>query len=103
FFFIGLLLFISSYTFAQEKEPKEINYTSERTSKNEEKYPGALIMYKVDNQVNFTHEGIKVRSDQAIFYKEDNFFRASGNVKMIAILNVLLPVMMMNSALLLLY
>ena len=83
FFFIGLLLFISSYTFAQEKEPKEINYTSERTSKNEEKYPGALIMYKVDNQVNFTHEGIKVWSDQAIFYKEDNFFRASGNVKMI--------------------
>ena len=40
-------------------------------------------MYKVENQVNFTHEGIKVWSDQAIFYKEDNFFRASGNVKMI--------------------
>jgi len=82
FFFIGFLLLCSSI-FAQKKEPKEINYTSERTSKNEEKYPGALIMYKVENQVNFTHEGIKVWSDQAIFYKEDNFFRASGNVKMI--------------------
>src|SRR5690625_8010269 len=40
-------------------------------------------MYKVENQVEFTHEGIKVWSDQAIFYKDDNFFRASGNVKMI--------------------
>ncbi len=83
FFFIGFLLLSGSAVFAQKKETKEINYTSERTSKNEEKYPGALIMYKVDNQVNFTHEGIKVWSDQAIFYKEDNFFRASGNVKMI--------------------
>jgi len=81
-FLMGLLLF-SIGSFAQQKEPKEINYTSERTSKNEEKYPGALIMYKVENQVEFTHEGIKVWSDQAIFYKDDNFFRASGNVKMI--------------------
>lgn len=80
---IGLFLLTSGWIFAQKEEPKEINYTSERTSKNEEKYPGALIMYKVDNQVNFTHEGIKVWSDQAIFYKEDNFFRASGNVKMV--------------------
>lgn len=82
-FFIGLCLLISGPGFAQKKEPKQIKYTSERTSKNEEKYPGALIMYKVDNQVNFTHEGIKVWSDQAIFYEKDNFFRASGNVKMI--------------------
>ncbi|HLS31487.1 MAG TPA: OstA-like protein [Flavobacteriaceae bacterium] len=82
-FFIGLFLLSCGWIFAQKKEPKEINYTSERTSKNEDKYPGALIMYKVDNQVNFTHEGIKVWSDQAIFYEEENFFRASGNVKMI--------------------
>lgn len=84
------ILFISIFLggligtgFAQNKETKEINYTSERTSKNEEKYPGALLMYKVNNQVTFDHEGIKVWCDQAIFYKDDNFFRASGNVKMV--------------------
>lgn len=82
---ILFILFIGAVNFlhAQQKEVKEINYTSERTSKNEEKYPGALIMYKVNNQVTFEHEGIKVWSDQAIFYKDENFFRASGNVKMI--------------------
>lgn len=83
FILIGLYLLGGGFIFAQKKEPKQIQYTSERTSKNEEKYPGALIMYKVNEQVNFVHEGIKVWSDQAIFYKEDNFFRASGNVKMI--------------------
>lgn len=80
----GVFLFCLHLSgFAQKEETKEINYTSERTSKNEEKYPGALLMYKVDQQVIFTHEDMKVWCDQAIFYKEDNFFRASGNVKMI--------------------
>lgn len=78
-----LLLYFSAPVFSQNKDDKEIEYTSERTVKNEDKYPGALIMYKVDNQVTFKHEGIKVWCDQAIFYKKDNFFRASGNVKMV--------------------
>lgn len=85
-FFIGLILCNASLLYAQKEqkeEPKKVNYTSERTSKNEEKYPGALLMYKVDNQVEFTHEGIKVWSDEAIFYQDENFFRASGNVKMV--------------------
>lgn len=74
----------SQYVSAQQEEqPKKIDYKSERTSKNEEKYPGALIMYKVDRQVEFTHEGIQVWCDQAIFYEDENFFRASGNVKMV--------------------
>src|SRR5699024_7532261 len=74
---------MSTSLYAQEKPDTEaIDYTSERTLKNEEKYPGALIMYKVNHQVTFTHKGIKVWSDQAIFYKKDNFFRASGHVKM---------------------
>lgn len=82
--FIGVLLLQwEGVLYAQNEESKKIDYTSERTVKNEEKYPDALIMYKVNNQVIFTHEGIKVWCDQAIFYKEDNFFRAMGHVKMI--------------------
>ncbi len=82
-FFIGIVLLNISWGYAQNEKPTKIRYTSERTLKNEEKYPGALIMFKVNQQVIFRHEGIKVWCDQAIFYKKDNFFRALGHVKMI--------------------
>ncbi|GGE31081.1 hypothetical protein GCM10010832_09370 [Psychroflexus planctonicus] len=48
----------------------------------QENYPGAFIFTGVEKQVYFIHEGIKVWCDQAIFYEEQNFFRAFGNVKM---------------------
>ncbi|MCM8568336.1 OstA-like protein [Gramella jeungdoensis] len=67
-------------TFAQESQ--EINYDSDRTLKNEERYPGALILSKVDNQVYFDHDGIEVWCDNAVFYKEANFFKAYGNIRM---------------------
>lgn len=61
---------------------KKIEYESDRTIKNEEKYPGAFILSKVQDQVHFTHEGIEVWCDQAIHYAEENFFKAYGNVRM---------------------
>ena len=61
---------------------KKIDYESDRTIKNEEKYPGALILSKVDDQVHFTHQGIEVWADQAIHYADENFFKAYGNVRM---------------------
>lgn len=61
---------------------KKIDYTSDRTLKDETKYPGAIILSKVDNQVHFIHEGIEIWSDQAIHYDEANFFKAYGNVRM---------------------
>lgn len=64
--------------FSQSK----IDYKSDRSIKNEEKYPGAFIMSKVTNQVYFFHEGIEVWCDLAIFYKQENFFKAFGNVRM---------------------
>lgn len=67
-------LFIS----AQQK----IKYDSDRTRMDQENYPGAFIFTGVEKQVYFIHEGIKVWCDQAIFYEEQNFFRAFGNVKM---------------------
>lgn len=79
---LGLIVLNLGSLHAQEKtKSTEINYISERTSKDESKYPEALLMYKVNNQVIFTHEGVKVWCDQAIFYEKDNFFRASGNVR----------------------
>jgi len=61
---------------------KKIDYTSDRTLKDENKYPGAIILSKVTNQVYFIHEGIEIWCDQAIHYDEANFFKAYGNVRM---------------------
>ena len=61
---------------------KKIEYESDRTIKNEEKYPGAFILSKVEKQVHFTHAGIEVWCDQAIHYATENFFKAYGNVRM---------------------
>ena len=72
----------SAISFAQKTEPKKIDYTSDRSYKDEAKYPGAFILAKIDNQVYFNHEGIEVWCDQAIFYKESDFFKAYGNVRM---------------------
>ena len=75
-----LCFFGIAKTFAQES--KKIDYTSDRTLKNEIKYPGAIILSKVTNQVHFIHEGIEIWCDQAIHYDQDNFFKAYGNVRM---------------------
>src|SRR5690606_18905609 len=47
------------------------------------RYPGALILSKVNEQVHFTHEGIEVWCDQAVHYADENFFKAYGNVRMV--------------------
>ncbi|HSP13085.1 MAG TPA: OstA-like protein [Salegentibacter sp.] len=78
YFFIA---FLSAGTLPAQ-EGRKIDYTSDRTLKNEEKYPGAIILGKVDNQVYFIHEGIEIWCDQAIHYDQDNFFKAYGNVRM---------------------
>lgn len=75
-----VILLISAFSQAQSNQ--EINYDSDRTLKNEQRYPGALILSKVDNQVYFDHDGIEVWCDNAVFYKEENFFKAYGNIRM---------------------
>jgi len=64
------------------QEVKKIDYTSDRTLKDEKNYPGAIILSKVNNQVYFEHEGIEIWCDQAIHYDQANFFKAYGNVRM---------------------
>ncbi|SHI96402.1 OstA-like protein [Mesonia phycicola] len=78
----GVFLLLSLGLFAQENKPKKIDYTSDRSYKDEEKYPGAFILAKIDTQVYFNHEGIEVWCDQAVFYQESDFFKAYGNVRM---------------------
>lgn len=68
-----------SFSYAQDRE---IYYESDRTSKDDQKYPGALLFNKAKQQVYFKHEGIEVWCDQAVFYQTDNFFRAFGHVTM---------------------
>ncbi|WP_369907990.1 OstA-like protein [Mesonia sp. K7] len=83
-FLLFLFLLTSVFGYAQDStKTKRIDYTSERSIKDEEKYPGAFLLSKVTEQVYFNHEGIEVWCDQAIFYEEDDFFKAFGNVKMI--------------------
>ena len=79
-FLIILIVFSSFSGFAQTQQT--IDYQSDRTLKNEERYPGALILSKVANQVYFEHDGIEVWCDNAVFYQDDNFFKAYGNIQM---------------------
>ncbi len=78
--FLLFILFTSLQVKAQKNQ--EINYDSDRTLKNEERYPGALILTGVENQVYFDHDGIEVWCDNAVFYKGANFFKAYGNIRM---------------------
>lgn len=50
---------------------------------NEEQFPGAIIYLRnAGKQVFVQHRGIKMLCDKAVLYKESNFIKAIGNVKM---------------------
>ncbi len=72
--FIFILLFISSIILSQTKK---IRYEAEIQEVNETKFPGATILL---GNVKMTHDGIVLTSQQALFYKERNFFKAIGKV-----------------------
>ena len=80
-FIFFLLLSILTFPTAVAQE-RLIDYESERQIINEVQYPGAVILSGVANQVYFNHEGIEVWCNNAVFYKEANFFKAYGNVRM---------------------
>ncbi len=77
-FYIICTLFFSSVVFAQEA--KQIKVQSDRTIKDQNRFPGATILAKVDKQVYMQHEGVEIWCDQAIHYGEDKFVKALGNV-----------------------
>lgn len=80
FFYIVFGLLFCFTTTAQEG--KQIKVQSDRTIKDQTRFPGATILAKVDKQVYMQHEGIEIWCDQAIHYSEDKFVKALGNVKM---------------------
>ncbi|EZH71367.1 hypothetical protein ATO12_07970 [Aquimarina atlantica] len=80
FFYILFAFIFSVASFAQEG--KQIKVQSDRTIKDQNRFPGATILAKVDKQVYMQHEGIEIWCDQAIHYGEDKFVKALGNVKM---------------------
>ncbi|WP_025743015.1 OstA-like protein [Aquimarina pacifica] len=62
------------------QEGKQIKVQSDRTIKDQNRFPNATILAKVDKQVYMEHEGIEIWCDQAIHYGEDKFVKALGNV-----------------------
>lgn len=52
-------------------------YEAEIQEANEEKYPGATILL---GNVKMTHDGVVLTSQQALYYKDKNFFKAIGKV-----------------------
>ncbi|TRZ43800.1 OstA-like protein [Robertkochia solimangrovi] len=64
---------------AQDKKRIIINHPGQFT-KDETKYPGADIMSKTDQQVQFEHDGMDLWCDLAVFYRKENRIRAFGNV-----------------------
>lgn len=64
---------------AQEQKKIIINHPGDFT-KDEEKYPGADIMSKDNQQVQFEHDGIDLWCDVAVFYRQENKIQAFGNV-----------------------
>lgn len=78
FFFCAC--FIGTQIFSQER--KQIDVSSDIEQIDEAEYPGALVMRKVDNQVYMVHEGIEMWCNLAFYYKEENFIKAFGDVRM---------------------
>ncbi|WP_299061052.1 OstA-like protein [uncultured Polaribacter sp.] len=62
-------------SFSQEK--RKIEYYAELQDADEEKYPGATLLI---GNVKMMHDGIVLTSQQALYYKDKNFFKAIGNV-----------------------
>jgi len=69
-----ILIASTSFLFSQSKK---IKYEAEYQEANEDKFPGATLLI---GNVKMTHDGIVLKSEQALFYKEKNFFKAIGNV-----------------------
>ncbi|THD66562.1 OstA-like protein [Robertkochia marina] len=76
------LVFLFAFTaklHAQEPKKIIINHPGDFT-KDDKKYPGADIMSKDNQQVQFEHDGIDLWCDVAVFWRKDNRIQAFGNV-----------------------
>ena len=74
---ILFLLFVISSAISFSQENRKIEYYAEQQEADEEKYPGATLLI---GNVKMIHDGIILTSQQALYYKDKNFFKAIGNV-----------------------
>ena len=70
-----LLLFSAHTSIAQQKRIQIVH--ADNSTIDEEKFPGATILL---GNVYVEHQGVEMRSKKAIFYKNDNFLKAYGDV-----------------------
>ncbi|WP_132218816.1 OstA-like protein [Mariniflexile fucanivorans] len=81
-----ILLFFSFSTdiiYSQEKKKIQIEYAG-RLDIDEANYPGAKILTRDEmQQVHIMQGSINMWSDKAIYYSEENFIEAYGNVKLV--------------------
>ena len=73
--FIVFFCLFSITSFAQQKRIKIVHADNSTIDEND--YPGATILL---GNVYIEHEGIFLRSKKAIYYKNDNFLKAYGDV-----------------------
>jgi lipopolysaccharide export system protein LptA len=82
------LLLVSALSHAQnpnseEVENKEIEIIyGANLDKDEERFPGATIFSKDENQVHFYHQGADLFCDIAVFYQAEKKIQAIGNIRM---------------------
>ena len=68
---------------SQEKKKIQIEYAG-RLNVDEENYPGAKILTRDESQqVHIIQGGVSMWSDKAIYYGDENFIQAYGNVRLI--------------------
>jgi len=80
YLFFLFTLFLSSFSYSQERRRIEIDYSG-FLDKDDIKYPDATILTRDDmNQVKISHDGIIMWCDQAIHYTKEDFIEAYGNV-----------------------
>jgi hypothetical protein len=83
FILVLLILFASSFSYAQERRRIEID-TAGFLTIDDIKYPGATILTRDDmNQVKISHDGIIMWCDEAIHYAKEDFIEAYGNVRIV--------------------
>ncbi len=72
-FFLLLPLIVLS----ANAQTKKILYNAKLQDTDEKKYPGAT---RLIGEVRMVHEGAVLTCQQALYYKEKNFFKAIGKV-----------------------
>lgn len=79
FTFLSVLLLLSSLSFAQQPPKKIIVNNADNFDKNELEHPGVIVAI---GNVEATHEGVKLYSNEAYHYPRRNMIRAYGNVRL---------------------